>query len=62
MPKVIHQKEVTKYFDVFFSYFNRSFTVPDRVSVNLTLRYLSCVMCTTCYSSLNFRWKKFIPL
>ena len=53
MPKVIHQKEVQRNILMYFSrYFNRSLTVPDRVSVNLTLRCnLSCVMCTTCYSS-----------
>ena len=53
MSKVVHRKDIQRNILMYLSRkFNHSLTVPDRVSVNLTLRCnLKCIMCTTCYSS-----------
>jgi radical SAM protein with 4Fe4S-binding SPASM domain len=53
MSKVVHRKDIQRNALMYLSRkFNRSLTVPDRVSVNLTLRCnLHCIMCTTCYQA-----------
>ena len=49
MSKVVHRKDIQRNILMYLSRkFNHSLTVPDRVSVNLTLRCnLKCIMCTT---------------